>query len=179
MDSTNKLSHTSVMLHWVVGILMIGSLIFGTILEEMPRSPDKGFLVGLHISFGLIVLAFALWRVAHRMRQGMLEPLGNVSATQTKIGRIVMGFLLFGTLLMPISGILMQFGEGRAIGFFGLELIAASGIKYEIVEKIGHIGHGLGSKLMILAVALHIAAALKHHFIDKDGTMKRMMGRQI
>ena len=179
MDSPNKLSHTSVMLHWVVGILMIGSLIFGTILEEMPRSPDKGFLVGLHISFGLIVLAFALWRVTHRMRQGRLEPLGNVSVTQQKIGRIVMGFLLFGTLLMPISGILMQLGEGRAIGFFSLELIAASGVKNEIVEKIGHIGHGLGSKLMILAVALHIAAALKHHFIDKDGTLARILGREV
>lgn len=179
MDSTNKLSHTSVMLHWVVGILMIGSLIFGTILEEMQRSPDKGFLVGLHISFGLIVLAFALWRVTHRLRQGRLEPLGNASVTQQKIARILMGFLLFGTLLMPISGILMQLGEGRAIGFFGLELIAASGVKNEIIEKTGHIGHGLGSKLMILAVALHIAAALKHQFIDKDGTLARILGREV
>jgi len=179
MDSARKLSHTSVMLHWVVGILMIGSLIFGTILEEMPRSPDKGFLVGLHISFGLIVLIFALWRVTHRLRQGMLEPLGNVSATQKKVGRFVMGFLLFGTLLMPISGILMQLGEGRAISFFGLELLAASGVENEIIEKIGEVGHGLGSKLMILAVALHITAALKHHFIDKDGTMTRMLGKCV
>jgi len=90
-----------------------------------------------------------------------------------------MGFLLFGTLLMPISGILMQLGEGRAIAFFGLELIAASGVENEIIEKIGEVGHGLGSKLMILAVALHIAAALKHHFIDKDGTMTRMLGKHV
>lgn len=179
MDSARKLSHTSVMLHWVVGLLMIGSLIFGTILEEMPRSPDKFQLVGLHISFGLLVLVFALWRVAHRIKQGMLEPLGDVSAIQRKIGRFVMIFLLIGTVLMPVSGILMQFGEGRAIGLFGLELIAATGNEIEWIEKVGHIGHGLGSKLLILAVVIHVLAAFKHLIINKDGTMARILGKRV
>jgi cytochrome b561 len=60
-----------------------------------------------------------------------------------------------------------------------MEVIARSNTEIEWVEKLGHIGHGLGSKLLMLALFLHVAASFKHMLLTKDGTMARIFGRRV
>jgi cytochrome b561 len=179
MDTKAKLSHTSVALHWFVALLMIGSMLIGLILEEMERSPEKFDLLKLHMTAGAVVLGFAVWRLIVRIRNGFPESLSDVPPMQKKLSIIVMSFLIAATLFMPISGVLMQVGEGHAVIVFGMEVIARSNTEIEWVEKLGHIGHGLGSKLLMLALFLHVAASFKHMLLTKDGTMARIFGRRV
>ncbi|MGB1173903.1 MAG: cytochrome b [Marinobacterium sp.] len=179
MDTKAKLSHTSVALHWIVALLMIGSMVIGLILEEMERSPEKFDLLKLHMTAGAVVLGFAVWRLIVRIRNGFPVSLSDVPPMQKKLSIIVMSFLIAATLFMPISGVLMQVGEGHAVIIFGMEVIARSNTEIEWVEKLGHIGHGLGSKLLMLALFLHVAASFKHMLFAKDGTMARIFGKRV
>lgn len=178
MDSKAQLTKTTVILHWLIAIAMIGSLAFGLYLEELPRSPDKGMLIGIHKSVGVLILAFALYRIVWRMINRFPDRLSSVPQWQEKVTKIVHLFLLAGTLFMPISGVMMSVGGGHPVAVFGFELIAA-GAENELLGQIGHAIHGLGGKLLILAVALHLLASFKHALFTRDGTMKRILGSRV
>ncbi|WP_290700775.1 cytochrome b [Amphritea sp.] len=178
MDSRSQLTKTTVVLHWIIAIAVIGSLIFGLYIEDLPRGADKFELIGLHKSVGVLVLVVALYRLAWRIRNRLPERLTPVAAWQEKITTVVHVILLAGTVMMPISGILMSIGGGHSVAVFGFELIA-SGDESELLGELGHAMHGLGGKVMIAAVALHVAASAKHHFVTKDGTLQRILGRRV
>lgn len=177
MDQSHKLSATTIVLHWLLAIGMIGMLVFGLVLEDMPKGDAKSALIWWHKGFGVAVLAFALWRLGWRLVEGMLKPVAPTPAWQHRISAATHGFLLLGTLFMPISGMMMSLGGGRTIDVLGLFVIPAIG-KVEWMDKAGHIVHGLGGKLLIAAIVLHVAGALKHHLVDKDATLARMIGRR-
>ena len=89
---------------------------------------------------------------------------------------------------MPLSGFVMSATGGYGVSVFGLELVAFNPSPSNPMEAlpineslafIGHIMHSFGGQVLILAVLLHIAGALKHHFVDKDGTLQRMLGNKV
>ncbi|WP_417227750.1 cytochrome b [Amphritea sp.] len=178
MDSRTQFTKTTVFLHWIIALAIIGSLIFGMYLEDLPRSPDKGALVGIHKSIGVLILLVALYRIYWRIRNGFPQRLTPVEQWQEKVATIVHLTLLAGTVLMPISGILMTVGNGYPVAVFGLNLIPG-GDKIELLADAGHIVHGLGAKVMIAAVLLHVAAAVKLQLSTKDGSLARMFGRKV
>jgi len=175
---SSKLSIPTVLLHWVVGLAFIGVFALGLYLEELAQGPEKFELMGIHKSIGLGILLIALLRISWRLKEGHLARLTHAPAWQEWLAKGVHFILLFATIMMPISGLVMSYGSGRAIEFFGIELLAA-GDKIEWLSEIGHTFHGVAPKLIMLAFALHIIGAIKHQFIDKDGTISRMLGRSV
>lgn len=178
MDTRAKLSNSTVILHWLIAFAMVGSLAFGLYLEELPRSPDKGALIGIHKSVGVLILVLAFYRVLHRLRNKLPQPLTVTPRWQHNSAIVAHIVLLAGTVLMPVSGIIMTVGGGHPVGVFGLDLISG-GEKNEMLKDIGKAAHGLGGKLLILMVVLHVIGTLKHHFIDKDGVLRRMLGVRV
>ena len=178
-DTFEKFSLTTVGFHWIVAIAIIAMLAFGLYMEDLPRSPEKGELMGLHKSFGVLILVLAFLRILWRFINKFPIPLSTMPKWQETIAKLTHWVLIIGTVMMPLSGILMNFAGGRALSIFGYELMAGSGEKNELLSEIGHIVHGLGSKLLILFVVLHILGAIKHQFFDKDGTISRMAGRRV
>lgn len=178
-DTHEKFTWPTIGLHWIIAIAMIAMLIFGLYLEDLPRSPEKGALIGLHKSIGLLVLLFAAIRVIWRYRNKFPTPLSSLPTWQENLAKITHWILIIGTLLMPVSGILMSIGGGHPVGVFGLEIIAGTGQENKLLSQIGDIGHGLGSKLLILFIVLHFIGAVKHQILDKDGTMSRMLGARV
>ncbi len=170
------LSRTTIILHWLVGLAMIAMLGFGLYLEDLPRGAEKAALVGIHGSVGITVFVFAVWRLLWRWRTGFPDVTSNQAHWQNVIARIVHIVLLAGTVLMPLSGLLMQIASGNGLTLFGIEIMTATGERLAPLERIGHIMHGLGGRLLILAVLIHVAGALKHHVIDRDGILRRMLG---
>ena len=177
MDSKNQLTKTTVALHWIIAIGMIGSIVLGIVVEEMSRGELKGVLMGLHKSVGLLVLLLALYRIFWRFLNGFPEPLRVVPAWQERIARLVHQLLLLGTVLMPVSGVLLSVGEGYSVAFFGLELIG-SGPENELLEELGEGIHEGGANLIIAAIVIHVLASVKHHLFNNDGTMQRMLGKR-
>lgn len=177
MDHKDKPSYQTVGLHWLLAFAMIGMLGFGLYLEDMPKGDAKSTLIWWHKGIGVAILAFALWRLGWRLREGMPKPVVPLAYWQHRVSAVTHGFLLFATLAMPVSGMMMSLGSGRSIDVLGLFLIPEIG-KVEWMDKAGHIVHGLGGKLLIAAILLHVAAALKHQLVDKDPTLARMLGRR-
>lgn len=178
MDSRSQFTKTTVALHWIIALAVISSLILGMYVEDLPRGAEKFELIGLHKSVGVLVLFVALYRLIWRIRNRMPERLSPVAAWQEKVTTLVHLILLAGTLLMPLSGILMSMGGGHPVALFGVELIAG-GDENELLEVMGESMHGLGGNVMIAAIALHVVASVKHHLLTRDGTLQRMLGRRV
>ncbi|AHM04664.1 putative cytochrome b561 [Roseibacterium elongatum DSM 19469] len=183
-DTPARLSHMTVALHWIIAIAFMAMLAFGLYLEGLPRGPEKGALMGLHKSVGLIILGLAALRILWRLANGMPRPVGHEGKGARLVAGAVHVLLLIGTVMMPVSGILMAVASGSGLDIFGWELVAATRgtegfVANEALAARAGGMHALGGWVMIGAVGLHIAAAIKHHAVSRDGTLRRMMGRTV
>ncbi len=176
MSTPSALSKPTIAFHWIVAIAIIGMLAFGLYLEDLPRSPEKGELMGLHKSFGVLVLMLASLRIVWRVKEGPIPAIGDASGWQEKMAKGIHHLLLLATILMPVSGIMMSVGGGRGLDVFGVNLIAA-GEKIEWLGQLGGATHGVLAKIMIAAILLHVLGAIKHHVLMKDNTLTRMLGK--
>lgn len=162
--------------HWAIAVVMIGMLGFGLYLDNAELAREaRGSLIGLHKAIGVLFLVFALWRVGYRLVCGFPVSVADMPAWQETVAKGVHWLLLAGILIMPISGVLMSLYGGHAIDVFGLFAIPVQE-KNETLAEIGHILHGLGGKVLLIAIAVHVVAALKHHIVDRDETLMRMAG---
>ena len=175
------LGTATVAFHWIVAAGFIFLLALGLYIENA----EARQLMGLHKSLGLALLVPVLARILWRVIKGFPE-YANSRPFERLLSRITHYGLLALSIVMPVGGIMMSVASGRGLYLFGRELIAnnpdpANPGKMlalsEPLASIGHIAHGVGANLALLLLALHIAGALKHHFIDRDIVLKRMMGR--
>lgn len=183
-DTRSKLSRTTVLLHWIVGIAVMGALTVGV---YMVRN-KVGALYPWHMSLGQVIFVFVLAQVIWRLKNGWPEPVREYARAEQVLARTVHYVLLIGVLLMPVFGFLMAALGGNGVAFFGLELVARNPDPANLDKVIplngpiagfAHTAHWVVGYSLIAAVLLHIAGALKHHLIDKDGTLRRMLGAKV
>ena len=138
---------------------------------------DKWYIVApfLHKSFGLTLFFIMLFRLFWRIKEHAPEPLSShtdFERSAAKIAHLALYVLLFGTMA---SGYLISTADGRPISVFGLFEIPAIITGLPRQEDIAGLVHFyLAIAVMALAM-LHALAALKHHFIDRDRTLRRML----
>ena len=119
-DTRTKLSPLTITLHWVVGLMMISLIAVGIYMEENKVQA----LYFWHKSFGVLIVFFVVARIAWRMKTGWPPHVGNYSNWEQKLSKLVHWLLILGTVLMPISGMMMSGLGGHGIPFFGIELVA-------------------------------------------------------
>lgn len=171
----------SIALHWLVGWTIIGLLGLGLYMVEY----EAYEFYDLHKSLGTLIFVAVVIRAWRRVRQGWPEPVGQYSSAEQLLSKLVHYILLIGSVMIPLSGIVMSAASGWGLSVFGLELIPVNEDPVtgdvtafsETLDELAYNVHGLASNLVIASVVLHIVGALKHHFIDKDSTLKRMIGR--
>lgn len=183
-DSHNQFSKTTVVLHWVVGLTMIALLGVGLYMEQN----EVYSLYPVHKSVGTLIFVIVLARVVWRLMNGWPTEIGSQPKLQRFVARLTHWVLILGTLMMPISGMVMSVAGGRGLTVFGINLIASNPdpanpksilALNEVLAGNAHQAHGVIGTILIAVVALHVLAALKHHFINKDGTLSRMLGGKI
>lgn len=181
---SHSLDSQTIFLHWLVGLAMLMLLGTGVYMTEY----EVYELYDLHKSVGTLIFLVALWRALLRLRNGWPAAVGEDSALQHLIARVVHYVLLIGTLLMPISGFMMSVMGGHDVGVFGLELVAeipdpqTPGEVLAVNEALAGFAkamHRYAGYAVIAAVVLHVAGALKHHIVDKDSTLSRMLGGKL
>ncbi|MGR6981119.1 cytochrome b [Testudinibacter sp. P27/CKL/0425] len=177
-DTTERLSHITISLHWLIALFIFGLMALGVYMSE---TASYG-LYPTHKSLGIFIFIFIVIRVLWRWKNGFPKPVGQHAGWEQALAKLIHWVLLLGTLAFPISGMLMAYGGGHGLQLFGLDLIAANVVdgKREVLNG-GLAGaasavHGSLLPIMLAAIFLHIAGALKHHIIDKDNTLKRMFG---
>ncbi len=164
----------AISLHWIMALLLIGMVAVGLYMTSLPNNLLKLKLYGWHKEFGFLVLMLAMLRIIWRLKN-ILPSYAQLSAFEYYASKIV-HWLLYGFMFaLPISGWIMTSAAGLPVSFFGLFIIptvvAPSDNTMELFESIHKwLAYGL-----IATFCLHVLAALKHHFINKDDILKRML----
>jgi cytochrome b561 len=177
-DSKTGYGLVTIVNHWAIAVLMLGLIAFGLILEGMPRSPDKGALIGLHKSLGVLVLLLALVRIGWRAWQPAITPFAHQPKWEPLAARAMHLTLIAATILIPLSGVLGSLYGGHDVSVFGLFTIPAQG-EVSAVRAVTHVIHGPGSYLVLALVAGHALVSLKHHVLDGDTTLRRMLTSRV
>ncbi|MBL7478884.1 cytochrome b [Legionella bononiensis] len=163
----------AISLHWIIAFLIIGLLILGLYMVNLPISLEKLKLYGWHKEYGFLVLFLAIiriiWRLSNQMPELALPLLEKIAARSMH-----WAFYCF-MFAMPITGWLITSSAGLPASFFGLftlpNLVAPDEHNRVLFEWI----HEWLGYALIGAIMLHTAAALKHHFINKDDILRRML----
>lgn len=160
-------------LHWIIAIIMIGMLCLGLYMTRLPLSLEQVKLIGWHKEIGVIVLALAFIRIAWRLLN--VTPLLSLPWLEKFAARAIHWAFYGFMFALPITGWLMSSAAGFPVSFFGLftlpDLIAPNEtLRHLLAETHKWLAYGL-----IATICLHVAAALKHHFIDKDDILRRML----
>lgn len=178
--STATYTRVAVILHWLIAFLivgsLIGSLIFGPLLDSADPSERAkgGAMVGMHQSVGLTILALTIFRLIWRLANPAPPLPRTMNSPQRTLAR-VSHFAFYALILaVPAAGYIMSSASPYPIIYFGLFEVP----KLAIGSDVGELAHGAHYYLAIYIVALlvlHIAAALKHHFVDRDEVLSRMV----
>lgn len=177
-DTADRFSGMTVGLHWFMAFAMISMMIFGYVIDAMPRGDAKSYWVWWHRGLGVAILAIAVWRIAWRIRNGLPSLPGRDIAWQENAAIAAHWFLLAATVFMPVSGLMRSLGRGQPVDVLGLFVIGPIE-KNDTIREIGVFVHETGGMLVAAVIALHVAAALKHHLMDKDATLRRMLGADV
>ncbi len=176
------------LLHWVMAVLMIGLALVGTWMANFVNDMVLQFQVTqYHKSFGVVVFGLAILRVLWRL----LNPVSPAhaagrSAWERRAASMAHGALYALMFVMPLSGWLMASAsalndpgaypmqvKNMVFGLFELPDPISPGD--ESLEAIFHTVHAWSSYLLAVVLLLHIGGALKHHFRDRDDTLRRML----
>ncbi|WP_082653305.1 cytochrome b [Aureimonas sp. AU22] len=160
-------------LHWLTAGLLV--LMFGLAwtFDALGPSDTGASLVALHQSFGLLILvvvaARIVWRVTHP-----IEPLpGDTQRWEMRLATLVQATLYALLVAMPLVGWYASALSGDTIRFFGVALPDLVTMNEDRSDQLFEIHATIGWAILALT-ALHVAGALNHQFIRRDGLLNRM-----
>ena len=180
--NNEPLSITTLIAHWIVAFSIIGLLSMGFF---MTFTGIPG-LLGYHKSLGVIAFVFACGRMIWRCFEGWPPATGSYTRLEHLLARMTHWLLLSGSVALPVTGMLYAGAGGFGFDCFGLTIVAPNFLPddptnvepySEFLFMVGREGHSMIAYVMAAAVLLHIAAAVKHHLIDRDTTLLRMTGK--
>ena len=162
--------------HWLTVALVVVAWFLGTFGDDLPRGSARDVGMFIHVTAGLLIIALlvvrVLWRVVDAPPPTETTPLGGWIEALGKLTHLALYVLLAAT---PIIGIVLQFARGDALPIFGFIEIPSPWIKdRDFARSIKGIHEALANALVILAV-LHASAALIHHWVWHDRTLKQML----
>jgi cytochrome b561 len=175
----SRWSPVVIVLHWLSAVAIVSLLALGFYMTRADLDAARKFdLYQLHKALGWLTLVLTVARLVVRGSTPAPEPLATISPTTNALARgahfalyalaLIVGFsgwVRISSAIIPIPIDLFGFANVPDIAPMNLELSDAMAC-----------AHRLAAYALAALVALHAAAALKHHFIDRDATLRRMMG---
>jgi cytochrome b561 len=162
-------------LHWLMAILIIGAGCVGLYMADLPNSPQKIKIYAIHKSVGLTVLALVLlrfvWRLADRPPPDLPMPRWQQIAAHAT------HWVLYALMLaLPLSGWLYNSASGYPLQWWWtVQLPSLTGGADADIKAFALTAHEGLFWVLVLVLVGHVGAALKHHFVDRDATLVRML----
>lgn len=166
----------AIVMHWSMALLIVGLYILGVYMVELDYY-DSWYNAApwWHKALGMVVLAMLLLRILWTMANRRPADLAGYHKLEVVIARLTHAALYIVTLLVCVSGYFITTAKGAGIDIFGwFTLPALVRLKIQQAELAGVV-HALSSYILGLLFALHMVASFKHHFSDKDATLKRII----
>lgn len=174
-EPRNRYSIVSLIFHWLIAALVVTQVLL-IMTADATEGPAARQWIGLHKSIGLGILVLTLGRIGWRLANPAIplpEAMPRWQRLMARGTHILFYLVLIG---MPLGGWAASSAAGREIVWFGLfewPLLPIGGGR----ETAGRLMdmHELGAKALYLLIFLHVAGALKHHFVDRDNVLHRMI----
>lgn len=174
MNSQTRYGTVAMTAHWLIVLMLLGSFSLGFYMHELPLSPTKLKLYAYHKWLGVTIFAIAVLRLSWRLWSPPPTLPASMPGWEKRAADIshhLLYLLLFAT---PLSGWLMSSAKGFQTVWFGVlaipDLLAKNPPLGEAIESV----HFTLVFMLLGTIVLHVAAALKHHFVDKDEVLARM-----
>ena len=176
-SSATRYTAPAIGLHWLLALMLIGSFSLGVYMADLPFSPTRLKLYNWHKWAGVTILVLSLvrlaWRLGHRPPADAAMPAWQATAAHAT-HRLL--YALF--FVVPLLGWAYSSAAGFPIVWFGvLPLPDFVPVDKALAEAIKP-WHERSAMLMAALVLLHVAGALKHQLIDRDGLIDRMRLRR-
>ena len=167
------------LLHWAIFLLIVGLWGLGHWRGFLPEGdPGRRVIIGLHISFGLLLIALVTMRVVCRFIHGAPDlPAGipRFEALGAKVALLAFYALM---IVIPLQGLFLVWLHGRGASFFGLFTIPAPvAANKELHDAISR-AHEFLANVIFFLFAVHALAALWHHYVKRDDVLRRMLPKR-
>jgi cytochrome b561 len=176
-NTTQHYGAVAILFHWIMAVLLITLIVLGLYMVQLP---DVGFdtkkitLILYHKELGILALALAALRLAWRWGNALPRLVDNLPEWQKVIARFV-HLCFYGLMFaLPVTGWVMSSATDIPVSFFGLfELPNLVSHNDRLFHTFIEIHKWLGYALIVF-ILIHAGAALRHHWVFKDDTLKRM-----
>lgn len=177
-NTEDRYGAIAILLHWSTAILVIGLAALGLYMVTLP---DVGFntrkieLILYHKEIGVAVLVLLAVRLAWRLTQTLPQLVAHLPEWQKVAARFV--HLTFYALMfaLPVTGCLMSSAAGIPVSFFGLFVLPDFIARDDYLFQRFIVIHKWLGYVLIFFIFIHVGAALRHHFIFKDDTLRKML----
>ncbi|WP_137885912.1 cytochrome b [Pseudomonas sp. 2FE] len=178
-NSSSRYGLVSILLHWGIALAVLGLFGLGLWMVGLDYySAWNHSAPALHKSLGLTLFAAMLLRALWRLISPPPPVLSSYGA-MTRLGaRVGHSLLYLGLFALLVSGYLISTADGQGIEVFGLFAVPASITGILDQEDVAGWVHEYLAWGVVIFAGFHALAALKHHFIDRDATLTRMLGRR-
>jgi cytochrome b561 len=174
-NTASKYGAIAQLFHWTIVVLVITQFVLGLRADSLPRGMALLQTLALHKSIGITILVLAILRLIWRALNPVPPMPLNTPLWQRLAGRVSHFALYALLLLMPIFGWLMSSARNFPVSWFGAVTLPDMIGPSEQAYRFFHEGHEFLARVLFVLALLHIAAALKHHFIDRDDVLLRML----
>lgn len=178
-SSPSRYNATAMLLHWLLALGLIGIFSVGVYMTDLPFSPQRLKLYNWHKWAGVTILVLSalrlLWRMVHRP-PALPKAVSTAMPRWQQLAHHATHHLLYVLFFaVPLIGWAYSSAAGFPIVFLGLwQLPDFVPVSKELAEAIKP-WHEITAFAMAALVLLHVGAALKHHLIDRDGLLQRML----
>lgn len=165
----------AIALHWMVAALIFCAFPIGLYMSDLKLSPLKLQLFSYHKWLGVTVFLMVVIRMVWRATHTPPALPGSIAVWQQRAAHGLHHLLYVLMFAIPVTGWLMSSAKGVPTVYLGLiplpDLLSKDKELGHLLENI----HATLNYLMLALLVLHVAAALKHHFIERDDTLARML----
>jgi cytochrome b561 len=170
-----KFGRISQLFHWLIAAVLLGQIPLAWYMINLPLSPDKLGTYAIHKSIGMVLFSLAVARLVWALLAKRPTLPDSMPRWQVIASKAVEGLLYLLVIVMPITGWLMSSAANFPVSVFGMltlpDLVAPDEGLMETLKR----AHMMQSRALILLAGIHILAALKHHYIDKDHVLMTML----
>ena len=166
---------TAILLHWLVALLIGAAFALGVVMVDIPGlTPTKLRYFSWHKWLGVTVLALAAVRLLWRWWHGV-PPVADMPRWQQRASAIGHALLYVLIFAVPLAGYFYSLAAGVPVVYMCVwplpVLMEADPVLKPVLKQL----HITLVYTMLVIIIVHLLAALKHHFIDRDGVLKRML----
>jgi cytochrome b561 len=171
-----RYTNVAVLFHWLIALLIIGAFTMGLVMTDMPGlTPTKLKYYSWHKWAGVTILALACLRLLWRLSHPAPPYPASMPGWQKTSADALHALLYLLMFAVPLSGYFYTLAAGFPVVYFGLFELPVLIAKNDALKPVLKDLHFWLNMLLAGSVGVHVAAALKHHFIDRDGVIKRIM----